>query len=160
MNKTLIPSKLFTLLGQATPTPWDVCGASERKCKCGQIWSKPADHPVAQVEIGKWGDTYASIRFCDDDAPGTISAKVEAYTDMIEYGEIPEETAFANAELIVQAVNFVAQLAKRNQQSVCDELARLYEIEEKYNRILTFVGLPVPEGKQTPARPNKKKSDL
>ena len=33
-----------------SPTPWRAC--QEGKCKCGQIWTLPGDHPVAVVEIG------------------------------------------------------------------------------------------------------------
>jgi hypothetical protein len=32
-----------------SPGPWRNCGANRGGCKCGLIWSKPADHVVAEV---------------------------------------------------------------------------------------------------------------
>jgi len=64
-----------------------------------QIWCD--DYPVAVVESGKWGDRFPSIRLVG----GSLSVKAEPYMDMIEYGEIPQEEAEANAAFIVQAVN-------------------------------------------------------
>lgn len=86
-----------------TPGPWKTCGAHDNKCRCAQIWSVPGDHPVASVIIGKWGDDYPSIRFVEGEGQGSIGAKVEAYMDMIEYGEVAGETGFANAWLIAAA---------------------------------------------------------
>lgn len=30
---------------KATPGPWETCGASDNKCRCGLIWSIPEDMP-------------------------------------------------------------------------------------------------------------------
>lgn len=32
-----------------SPDPWQQCGASNSQCKCGRIWSRPADVPIAEV---------------------------------------------------------------------------------------------------------------
>jgi hypothetical protein len=71
-----------------------------------QIWCD--DYPVAVVESGKWGDRFPSIRLVG----GSLSVKAEPYMDMIEYGEIPQEEAEANAAFIVQAVNSHEALAE------------------------------------------------
>jgi hypothetical protein len=39
----------------ATSGPWKECGASNGRCQCGQVWSKPADAPVATCNK-EWGD--------------------------------------------------------------------------------------------------------
>jgi hypothetical protein len=93
-----------------TPGPWKTCGANEDRCKCCQIFSIPADIPVAIASIGKVGDDYPSIRFMNGDRPGTIGARVEAYMDQIPYWDVSEEQAFANARLIAAAPELLAML--------------------------------------------------
>jgi len=60
-----------------TPGPWQACG--DGNCSCGQVWSRPADQPVARANT-VWGD--------DLEHP---------------YGEIPAEEMHANARLIAAA---------------------------------------------------------
>lgn len=72
-----------------TPGPWTTC--HKGKCKCKQVWSIPADHPVSKVEAGEWGDTYPAIK------------DGKAVLESIPYGEISEEVAVANANLIAAA---------------------------------------------------------
>lgn len=67
-----------------TPGPWTAC--HEGKCSCGQVWSKTADHPVATVTRGEWGD------------PGC------------PYGEVSRECANANARLIAAAPELLEAL--------------------------------------------------
>ena len=82
-----------------TPGPWSYC------CdKCLTV-SAP-DHPIARIEHGAWGDTFPSLRQIGP----SIGAKYEPYIEMIEYGEIDEETAIANAHLIAAAPELLAAL--------------------------------------------------
>jgi hypothetical protein len=39
--------RLESLAKAATLGPWEECGRSRGGCKCGQVWSIPADSPVA-----------------------------------------------------------------------------------------------------------------
>jgi hypothetical protein len=87
-----------TLLSEATPGPWRECGHERGGCKCGQVWSETADHPVLVVERGEWGDTYPAIRLTS--GPGMHGTQAEAYLERIPYGEIAEEKSKANAALI------------------------------------------------------------
>jgi len=59
-----------------------------------------ADHPVAKVISGKWGDDYPAVRLV---GTSSLDEKAEAYMDQITYGEIPKEEAKANARLIAAA---------------------------------------------------------
>lgn len=81
-----------------TPTPWHLCKNGE--CKCLTIWGN--NHPVTKIYSGKWGDEFPSVRIIGD---SSLSLKAEPFIDMIAYGEISEETAKANAKLIIEAVN-------------------------------------------------------
>ncbi len=89
------------------PTPYIKCGASDGKCPCGQIWSKPADTPIGEIIIGKWGDKHPAIRIKE---PRGIGVVVEPYMEMIEYGEIPEEVAHATIDFILLACNMHDEL--------------------------------------------------
>lgn len=91
-----------------TPGPWTACGNGA--CPCKQVWSADADYPVVTVNSGKWGDKFPAIRLCED--PGTIGGKAEAYMEEIVYGEIPEDTAKANAVLIAAAPELYEALSK------------------------------------------------
>jgi len=82
-----------------SPTPWGACHDGE--CQCKMIWSVPSDHPVVDVIAGKWGDRFASIKLVGT----SLDLKAEAFMDMIEYGSVNDETAVANAQFIVKAVN-------------------------------------------------------
>lgn len=86
---------------QHTPGPWKAC--KDGDCRCGQIWSKTADQPVATVEIGQWGDAWPALRFSGD---GTV---VEAYTARSDYGEVSLEEAKANANLIAAAPELLTE---------------------------------------------------
>lgn len=93
---------LRELLAKATAQPWSAC--KDGACTCGQIWC--ADYPVATVERGEWGDSFPAIRLTDDD-------KAEAYLKMRVYGSVHDDTATANAALIVAAVNALPDLLDR-----------------------------------------------
>ena len=71
-------------------------------CKCGFIWSIPADFPVVEVIRGEWGDEYPAIKIS---RPGGINEPAVPYMEKIVYGEIPVEAFEANAAFIVLAVN-------------------------------------------------------
>lgn len=90
--------------------PWRAC--NKGKCVCGQIWSEPADFPVATVTTGKWGDEYPRIRLTDDN-------KAEAYMEMIEYGEVPKEMAEANAHLIAASPDLLDALKEAKEIIRC-----------------------------------------
>ena len=92
--------ELERLASAASPGPWEACGDDRGGCKCGQVWSKIADHPVAVVERGEWGDTYPAIRLTSDGLHGT---QAEAYLERIPYGEIPEGKSQANMLFIAAA---------------------------------------------------------
>ena len=82
-----------------SPGPWEACRDGE--CSCGFIWSIPADHPVAKVESGEWGDDYPAIRITPAERGLTgTSFEVDAYMEQIAYGRIDPETAQQNAKLI------------------------------------------------------------
>jgi hypothetical protein len=83
--------------GKASPGPWKGCG--KNKCVCRQVWSEPADHPVAIIESGKWGDDYPSIRLVGP----SLNIHAEAYMEQITYGEIGTETAEANVAFIAHS---------------------------------------------------------
>jgi hypothetical protein len=89
-------------MSKHTPGPWSLCNDGE-KCKCGQIWS--ADFPIAKVTKGKWGDPYPAIR----PVGGSIGRQYEAYIELIEYGEVPEDVAMANGRLIARAPELLEQ---------------------------------------------------
>ena len=76
-----------------TPGPWEAC--HNGTCRCKMVWSRSANHPVANIIAGEWGDDYPDIRMID--------GKPQAYMDQITYGEIDEEAAQANARLIAAA---------------------------------------------------------
>lgn len=79
----------------ADPGPWSVCGKG--KCPCKQVWC--SDSPIAYAVSGKWGDEYPSVRLVGD----ALEKNAEAYMEMIEYGEVPEAMAAANARLLAAA---------------------------------------------------------
>ena len=84
---------------KATPGPWNVCSGNRKAqgiCTCFTI--SCADHPIADVIHGEWGDSYPSLRFVADTT--TLDRKVEAYMEHTAYGSIPESQAVANAHLL------------------------------------------------------------
>jgi hypothetical protein len=93
------------LVSSASPGPWTVCHDGE--CSCKQVWSG-ADHPIASLECGEWGDEYPAWRTLNaddpDDAEHLPGTKViDAYVERITYGEIPEHYARGDARFIVFA---------------------------------------------------------
>lgn len=93
-----------------TPGPWKAC--HDGKCKCKQVWSETADHPVAIVECGKVGDDYPEVE------------NGKAVMKQITYWEIGEEVAEANAHLIAAAPDMLEaleNLIKANWPDAIDE---------------------------------------
>lgn len=82
-----------------TPPPWTACNGG--MCRCKQVWA--AECPVAVIEHGEWGDSYPALRAGPD---GTV----EAYTEHIPYGEIPEDVAEANVVFIAASPTIVDDL--------------------------------------------------
>ena len=99
---------------------WSAC--HKGKCPCKQVWTD--DYPIAEITVGKWGDDYPALRIVGE---SSLNQKVEAYMEMIEYGEVSEETAQANALLISAAPNMYKALKRiiewLNNQAVRDEEA-------------------------------------
>lgn len=101
-----------------TPGPWDVC--NKGKCHCKIVWARPADHPVAQVIAGEWGDDYPTIKL----EGGSLDRTAKAVMEQITYGSVSEDVAVANAHLIAaapdlfgcldEAVNYLAVWASTN----------------------------------------------
>ncbi len=82
-----------------SPGPWSACRDGE--CSCGFIWSTTADHPVAKVESGEWGDDYPAIKVTPTEHGLTgTSFEVSAYMERIGYGRVDPEVAKQNAKLI------------------------------------------------------------
>jgi hypothetical protein len=80
-----------------TPGKWSTCNP---RCKCMQV---SGEHdPIAKIESGEWGDTYPAIRL-KKDSHQMYGMEAEAYIEMCSYGNIPEETAWANVCLIAAA---------------------------------------------------------
>ena len=80
------------MVREHTAAEWKAC--HDGKCKCKSV--NGAEHPIANIISGKWGDSYPSIEYDKNGKP---------YIDdnFLEYGEIPEEEAIANALLIAAA---------------------------------------------------------
>ncbi|MEN6532214.1 MAG: hypothetical protein ABFD89_01030 [Bryobacteraceae bacterium] len=91
-----------------TPGPWKVLDR--------QVWSRLGDHPVAEVVSGKWGDPYQTLRLVGPDGKeaqsGSLDIKAEAYTELIEYGQVDPDEAKANARLIAVAPDMLEVLRK------------------------------------------------
>lgn len=85
-----------------SPGPWEACHDGE--CSCGFIWSRTADHPVAKVESGEWGDDYPAVKITPSEGGLTgTHFEVQAYMEQIAYGRIDPEVAQQNALLIAMA---------------------------------------------------------
>ena len=65
-----------------------------------------ADHPIADVTCGEWGDSYPSIRLTGS----SMNRTAEAFMDGMPYGEVPREEAEANARLIRAAPKMLEAL--------------------------------------------------
>jgi hypothetical protein len=85
-----------------SPGPWHACNNGD--CQCKQVWT--ANHPVAEVTHGKWGDTYPALRI----EGGSLEMKAVPVIEMIDYGYVDEETAKANARLIAAAPTLLETL--------------------------------------------------
>lgn len=87
------------LTAKITPLPWHYCGCG----KCGRISSDAVEEAseVCNVTRGNWGDDYPNIRRTG----GSIEGKFELFMDQINYGNVPDEVADANAKYIEQACN-------------------------------------------------------
>lgn len=107
-----------------SPTPWKAC--HNGNCRCKQIWSKPADHPVVVVESGEWGDSYPDIRLVKGKT--FLETRAEAYIEKMPYGEIPEEVAAANARFIVKACNLHEELVDIAERA--SGLVNMFELDD------------------------------
>jgi len=96
------------LAEKATAGPWNACHNGE--CSCKAVWF--ADHPVAEITSGEWGDSYPAIRHAEGDGHGMYGTTVEAYLERITYGNVNKETAAANARLIAFARTALPLLAR------------------------------------------------
>jgi len=121
-----------------TQGPWKVCTANEGKCKCGQVWSIPADCPVATVVIGEWGDEYPAIRV---EKPGSIGAVAEPYMEKINYGSIDVDECHANARLIASAP--IQQATIERLREALEFYADLESYEETVTESLPVNDIPI-----------------
>jgi hypothetical protein len=103
--------ELLALCEKASPGPWHAC--QDGKCSCKQVWT--AEYPVAKVESGEWGDFYPALRVKENEhgLHGT-SVAIEAFMDGLPYGEIYEETARANVQLIAASREAIPRLIADN----------------------------------------------
>jgi hypothetical protein len=93
--------------------PWRACkgtGKCEGECVCGGVWSEPADHPVAEVTRGEWGDSFPSVRLVGE---SSFDMKAEAYMERVTYVSVDDASAAANARLIAAAPALLAELRER-----------------------------------------------
>jgi hypothetical protein len=85
-----------------SPGPWHACQNGD--CQCKHVWT--AHHPVAEVIAGKWGDKYPALRI----EGGSLEMTAVPIIEMIEYGEVDEETAISNVRLIAAAPTLLQTL--------------------------------------------------
>jgi hypothetical protein len=107
-----------------SPGPWHACRNAE--CRCKQVWT--ADHPVAEVISGPWGDKYPALKI----EGGSLEMRAVPIIEMIDYGEVDEETARANARLIAAAPTLLATL-KNLEVKTPEVLAAITLAEEGEN---------------------------
>lgn len=97
--------KLDTDAAKAVSGPYHACGSDRGGCKCGQVWSGPADSPIATCNR-EWGD-----HVCPHDGkPGYF----------MEYGRLNDGLREANAihlanadpEMIAALVSCTRALAR------------------------------------------------
>lgn len=88
---------------KATPGPWSFC------CdKCATVMS--ANHPIADITKGAWGDDYPSLRPMGSELLG----QYEVYMAQITYGDVSPDEAIANALLIAAAPELYKALEHAN----------------------------------------------
>lgn len=88
-----------------TPGPWRACGDGDCPCKCVMA----ADHPIADVTHGEWGDDYPALRLVGD---SSLDMRAEAYMERITYGDVPNDVATANAKLIALAPRMAEEIVR------------------------------------------------
>ena len=86
------------------------------------------NHPIANVEIGVWGETFPTLQL---EGP-SLDRKVKAVIEMIEYGEIPEEEGKANARLIAKAPEMYDLL-----QLLLSKIVESFEVQYDNNYPMT-----------------------
>ncbi len=112
----------MALLKNYSPAPWGACHGGT--CSCGFIWSRTADHPVAKVESGEWGDDYPAIKIVPSERRLTgTSFEVTAYMEQIGYGQIDPETAQQNAQLIALSPEMLVLLQQGLVLHTVDEIS-------------------------------------
>lgn len=96
-------NELRALCDAATEGPWKTCGASDDRCKCGHVWSRPRDgHIATAMHI----DQYAK------DDPGRLEAEELVPHDLDEM--------VGNARFIAAARTAIPELL--------DEIERLKKL--------------------------------
>jgi len=74
------------------------------------VWC--ADHPIAKIVSGQWGDRYTAIRVADG-----IGGRAEAYIEITPYGEVDLDRAVGNMQFIFYA--------REDVPALCAEVRRL-----------------------------------
>lgn len=98
---------------KATKGPWNPCGASDERCRCGHVWSKTADLCVTS---------------CSD---------IECPEEQHSYGGYEHEQLTANQHFIAHAGTHYGTLARYVEDTAAIvEAAGVYiELEEKANEL-------------------------
>lgn len=97
-----------------TDGPWSAC--KDGKCACHTVMC--ADHPIATITSGDWGDDFPSVRLVGD----SLDRKAEPYMDQITYGSVDPAVAEANCRLIAAAPTMLE--ARRGMLREWDKLTR------------------------------------
>lgn len=83
------------LAKEATAGEWLAHDGERTVCKCCSV--SGADHPIANVTRGEWGDEYPALRLVGE---SSLEQRAEPFIDRIVYGSVDEATACANAAFI------------------------------------------------------------
>jgi hypothetical protein len=96
-----------------TPGPVIITGRS--------IWC--ADHPIAEIVRGEWGDEYPAIR----QTGPSLECSYEACMEKIVYGTVVPEVSDANARLLAASYNAFDSAAKRLNVNAVDLAERMHD---------------------------------
>lgn len=116
-----------------SPGPWQQCGASNSQCKCGRIWSRPADVPIAEALYHRPDDFEESPSFeiaCGNalliaqapnaphvciypTCPGDVNRrKLELFTELIAAIEAFRDASIQSLFVARKRLSAVIELAK------------------------------------------------